>query len=290
MSRSKTLEEKVEGITTLPTLPQVASRLMQVMSNPYASAGDVAALVSRDMSLAARVLRLANSAFYGMPRKITNLTNAVVILGNKVINTLVLTVTVYDMFPQDKESRLFDRRSFWRHCLGCGLMAKLLSKRLHRAVVFDAEEAFCAGLLHDIGKVVMEQYLHDDFRKALRYGADNGVSAFDAELRSIGYTHTDVAEWLTRQWELPSILRHPIIYHHRPGEAEEYREAIVLCHCADWLCHQLGLTLGEGPAAPQLSRAGLGELGITEEDLESVRESLPGELDNMSAFLDAAAA
>ncbi len=288
MQRSEALQERIREITTLPTLPQVATRLMHAVNSPETSAADVAAIVGRDMSLAARVLRLANSAFYGMPRTITNLTNAVVILGTKVINTLVLTVTVFDMFPDDKSNgnRLFDRSAFWRHCLGCGVLAKMLSTRIHRNMILDVEEAFCAGLLHDIGKVVMEQYLHEDFRAALKYGAENNVSSVRAEHEVLGFTHCDVADWLTEQWELPLVLRSPMIYHHNPAEASDYKDTVVLCNVADGLCYTAGINIGVGAAPPSGYKENLVCLGIDDSAVDKVIDQFPAELEKASAFLE----
>lgn len=287
MQRPDALQERIREITTLPTLPQVASRLMRTVNSPETSAADVAEIVSRDMSLAARILRLANSAFYGMPRTITNLTNAVVILGTKVINTLVLTVTVFDMFPEDSSNkRLFDRSVFWRHCLGCGVMAKMLSTKINKNLILDAEEAFCAGLLHDIGKVVMEQYLHEDFREALKYGAENKISSAEAERRVLGYTHCDVADWLTEQWELPLVLRFPMLYHHWPEEASEYHDTVVLCNVADALSHVAGEGINDGSASPSGYEENLTALGIDQQSVEKVLDDFPAELDRAGAFLE----
>ena len=137
MASKPELRERIKGITNLPTLPQVASRLMAVINNPATSSSDVAFIVGQDLSLSAKVLRLANSAFYGMPRSITNINNAVVILGLRVINTMVLSLTVFDMFPGDRKSALFNRQAFWRHSLGCGVIAKMMAARMKRFTLID---------------------------------------------------------------------------------------------------------------------------------------------------------
>ena len=288
MPASQELQDKISEITNLPTLPSVAARLMKIVNDPITSSTDVAFVVGQDLSLSAKVLRLANSAFYGMPRTITNINNAVVILGLRVINTMVLSITVFDMFPDDKKKALFNRDAFWKHSLACGLICKILASRTKKFVLFDPEEAFCAGLLHDVGKVAMEQYLHDDFRKALAFAKKNTISSVEAEQRTLGYTHADVADWLTAAWELPVELHAPLVYHHKPSETTSCADAVALCHYADFLCYQSGLSIDEGFAAPMLDTKAIESLRITPDDVEYVNQILPDEMKKMKVFFDLA--
>jgi HD-like signal output (HDOD) protein len=234
------------------------------------------------------VLRLANSAFYGMPRTITNINNAVVILGLRVINTMVLSLTVFDMFPDDKKKALFNRTAFWRHSLGCGLICKLLASRMRKFVLFDPEEAFCAGLLHDIGKVAMEQYLHDEFRGALAHAVKKSMSLVDAEKAVLGYTHTEVADWMTAGWDLPAELHAPLIFHHTPGEVTQCADAVALCHYADYLTYQNGLSIDPQFVAPALNKKAIEGLRLTSADVEFVKSVLPDEMKKLEVFFDIA--
>jgi len=288
MALTYELKERINQITNLPTLPQVATRLMQVVNDPNTSASDVAAIISQDLSLSAKVLRLANSAFYGIPRSITNINNAVVILGLRVINTIILSVTVFDMFPQDRYKTLFDRKAFWRHSLGCALISKMLASVMKKFIPIDTEEAFCAGLLHDIGKVVMEQYIHDDFHEVLAYAEEHGISAVQAEQEVLNATHCDVAEWLTSGWDLPAEILQPIIQHHTPDKASKHNDIVSLCHFADYLCYETGLTISEHDKAPTLFIEHVEKLGIPTEEVECLKIELSQELEKMAIFFDIA--
>jgi HD-like signal output (HDOD) protein len=288
MPVTQELQERIGQITNLPTLPQVATRLMKIVNDPVTSSSDVAFLVGQDLSLSAKVLRLANSAFYGMPRTITNINNAVVILGLRVINTMVLSLTVFDMFPEDKKRTLFNRTAFWRHSLGCGLICKLLASRTRKFVLFDPEEAFCAGLLHDIGKVAMEQYLHDEFRSALLHAVRKAMPLYDAEREVLGYTHTEVADWLTGAWDLPAELHAPLVYHHSPAAVTQCGDAVALCHYADYLCYQNGLSIDEQFVSPILNKKAVESLRLTSADVEYVRMVLPDEMKKLEVFFDIA--
>ncbi len=289
MPVSEQLKDKIEHFANLPTLPQVATRLMSMINNPLTSSSDVAFIVGQDLSLSAKVLRLANSAFYGIPRSITNINNAVVILGLKVINTMVLSLTVFDMFPENRRSAaLFNRKTFWVHSLSCGLVAKFLATRIRKVILFDPEEAFCAGLLHDIGKVVMEQYLHDDFHQALEFASRNKIPIFQAENSQLGYSHTDIAEWLTESWSLPTEIRLSLIHHHDPAASIQCQDIIALCHIADWLCYETGMVINGDYQAPELQENCIKLLKLLPQDIDAIKELLPSELEKTSIFFDIA--
>lgn len=287
MPVSEELKDKIAHFSNLPTLPQVATKLMGMINNPLTSASDVAFIVGQDLSLSAKVLRLANSAFYGIPRSINNIHNAVVILGLKVINTMVLSLTVFDMFPDDKkEESQFNRNAFWLHSLGCGLIAKFLTAKINKVILFDPEEAFCAGLLHDIGKVVMEQYMHDDFHKALTYATTHNVSLYDAEKQTLGYTHTDIADHLTAGWNLPTEIRLSLMYHHTLADAPECHDIISLCHLSDCLCYETGMVIDPDIIPPKLDQSAIERLKIVPEDIEQMKTVIPAELEKTSAFFN----
>jgi HD-like signal output (HDOD) protein len=288
MAAKKELQYKIEQITNLPTLPEIVTRVMHIVNDPTSSANDVAFVVGQDLSLSAKILRLANSAFYGVPRTITSINNAVVILGLKVINTIVLSLTVFDLFPHEKKTSLFNRTAFWRHSTSCALICRFLTQRVRKFVLFDAEEAFCAGLLHDIGKVVMEQYLHEDFHKTLRYAKANSCSLYESEKQTLGYTHMDVAQWLTANWQLPVQLLLPLIHHHEPQQAKEGADIVCLTHYADFLCYELKLTIDEDYAPPKLYARCVESLDIRNEDIELLKHSLSTELEKVDVFCDIA--
>jgi HD-like signal output (HDOD) protein len=285
----KQIQNKIEQITNLPTLPGIVTRVMHIVHDPSSSSNDVAFVVGQDLALSAKVLRLANSAFYGMPHTITSIHNAVVILGLKVINTMVLSLSVFDMFPHERKSALFNRTAFWRHCTSCGLICRFLSQRLRSFVLFDPEEAFCAGLLHDIGKVAMEQYLHDDFHKALKHAKHKNIPLYDAENETLGYAHTDVAQWLTATWQLPLAISLPLSLHHSPQDARDHVDIVALCHYADYLCYELKLTIDEDYAPPALIGPVVDRLGFSSDDIEALKLVLNGELEKVNAFCDIAA-
>ena len=275
------LQDKIKAIANLPTLPHIASKLMRMVNSPNTNADIVAALVTQDVSLSAKVLRLANSAFYGIPRSVNTLKSAVVVLGFKILHTMVLSLTVFDMFGKSSSKNLlFDRDAFWRHSLKCATIARLLAQMRKMNTALDPEEAFCTGLLHDVGKVVMEQYLHTDFHKALLYARAHRMSSFDAEKFVLGYTHCDVAMWLTTSWSLPNEILQPLICHHEPAAARDCRDSVTLCHVADTLSHaEDEFDLRE--LMPQIQ-----SLGIAQQDLKGIMDRIPAEMEKALGFIN----
>ncbi len=288
------LQDKIKRIANLPTLPQVACGIMDQVNNPKASSNDIASIVSQDISLSAKILRLANSAFYGMPRTIANINEAIVILGFKVIFTMVLSLTVFDMFPHDKRSAQFDRKKFWQHCLICGLISKLIAENIAIRRI-NPEEAFCAGLLHDIGKIVMEQYLHDDLHRAIDYGNKSGKSFYQSESDLLGYTHSNVAEWMILRWNLPEVLSFPIVHHHTPGESSGNDGSQVtiaemhthICHIADYESYNTQIMDNASTMPPpDLQPESLETIGLSKKQLTAIHEQLPEKLEQLTVFYD----
>jgi HD-like signal output (HDOD) protein len=289
MTRNAALRSKIERITNLPTLPQIVVRLLQIINDPDTSAKEIARAVSQDPPLSAKILRLANSAFYGMPRSVTSISNAVVLLGTKVLRTIILSLTVFDMFP-DKGPSLFNRTAFWRHSTSCALLCRYLAEQLDGVFPFYAEEAFCGGLLHDLGKVVMEQYLHEDFHQAIRHARAKKIPLYNAEKDTLGYAHTDVAEWLTSNWELPASIQLAMVYHHTPSETSQCKNLVALSHFADHLCYKLKLSIGVDFICPELDEQSVQALNISQEHVDRTSDMLAKELDRINIFCEMATA
>lgn len=287
------LKEKIKRISNLPTLPKNAFTIMNRINNPKTSSRDLASVVNQDVALSAKILRLANSAFYGIPRTINNVNEAIVILGFKVIYTIVLSLTVFDMFPDSSLSLHFNRKKFWKHCVICGLLSKVIAQKIKNRKI-EPEDSFCAGLLHDIGKIVMEQYLHDDMHKVIDYCLKSGKSFYQSEKELLGYTHADVTELLISRWNLPDMLYYPLVFHHSPEQSlpDRTKQNISspeinasICHIADYLCYSDEMPDNKPDfAQPHLEPASLRIIGFTERQLELLKGRIPEVLENIENY------
>ncbi|HED00754.1 MAG TPA: HDOD domain-containing protein [Proteobacteria bacterium] len=228
-----------ENIRDLPTLPVVANNIIQITQNPKSSALEVGKAISQDQALTSKVLRMANSAYYGFPQKITTINHAIVILGFASIRNLVLAVSVFDMFS--KRSGNFDRGGFWKHSLACGVTAKLIAKRLG---INNFEEIFISGLIHDLGKLVLDAYFGEEFTRVIDLVKVKGIPIREAEQELLGLDHAAVGGILANKWNLPPQLLKVIRFHHNPPQAGESMRVVAIVHVADVLCRAAGIGNG----------------------------------------------
>jgi len=247
--RQERLKKITQSIIALPTLPAVITQLIGIIDNPTTSARNVAQLISTDQALTAKILKLANSAFYGFPREIATVNHAVVVLGFETVKNLALSVSVLERFSSHGENSGFDRQKFWEHSIGCGVAAKLLAAKFRYRV---SGEVFAAGILHDIGKLVLSQYFPTDFGEILDVAQSQGIYIGKAEELVLGVTHADVGGWLAERWNLPDQLEESISNHHTPGRLGPRSELTSLIHLADFLCRRENIGDGGGDKLPAL--------------------------------------
>ncbi len=275
----------VENISQLPSLPSVATKLMEVVNSPDTSADDAAALVEKDPALTGALLRMANSAFYGIPRSISSVSSAVVVLGFNTIRSIVLSASIIKAFPSNEQVQQFDRQRFWRHSILCGLGAKLLAQRTSRSHMLDPESAFCAGILHDIGKLIFEQYVTEDFSKACHCAIENKISLFEAEKQVMGITHPEIGIILSDKWALPIDLEQGLVHHHNPENAEKAVALVTAVHCADQMAHTAGADVWNSETILPLWDGSYATLKLTKAEYASCCEDLKDHVDKSNEFL-----
>jgi len=262
----KRLDDLVRQVRDLPALPTSVTRVMQLTNDPKAGLSDVAHALAADQGLAARVLKLANSAYYGSSRRIGTVSEAVVILGMRTTRNLTLATSCQDMLEREVSGYFLPRGALWRHSLACAAAAQNLARRAHFR---GTEEAFVAGLLHDIGKVIMSAYLKAEFAQVLTRVAKGEMTFSDAEREALGFDHAEVGARLLERWNLPGALVTAVRYHHVPSQTPESPLA-ALVHIADTICLTLGIGLGVDGMAYALDPSALAMLNLTEDDFEQV--------------------
>jgi putative nucleotidyltransferase with HDIG domain len=234
VARIKRITESIIG---LPTLPTVVSKMIQLVDNPKTSAVSLARLISTDQALTARILKLANSAYYGFSGEISTVNMAIVVLGFNTVKDMGLSLSVFDVFKKMGQSKNFDISRFWEHSIACGVASRMLTDEYCRRY---SAEAFVAGLLHDIGKVVLNQYFNKEFNEIMELAA-NGLTLDDAELQVLGTSHARIGAWLAEKWNLPKIISESLLYHHSPWESGKDQVLVALICFADYICHISGM-------------------------------------------------
>lgn len=277
--RLKKLVDKIQG---LPTLPSMLNNINKMMLNPRTSAKEVAQLISSDPAITSKVLRVVNSSFYGFPNRITTVTHAIVILGFNTIKSIVLSSTIFDVFKKDVKSS-FDRQDFWKHSIGCGAAAKVLARRLGYPTL---EEIFIAGLLHDIGKIVMDQFIHDKFVDVQTMVKAKDCLIVQAEEQLLGVTHADVGAWLFEKWNLSKGLIETTRCHHNPALASDNAKTAAIIHFADIVVRSMRFGNGGDNKIPPLSDAAWGMLGINAGQFDGLLKETGEEIEKAMIFLD----
>ncbi len=272
----------VESIDSLPSLPSIVMKLLQVVNSPDTSAEDAAELIEKDPALTSKMIRLANSAFYGIPRSISSVSSAVVILGFNTIRSLVLSATVVKIFEGVKFSIDADR--FWKHSIVTAMTAKTIVRHFMNIRMMDPESAFCAGILHDIGKLIFSQYAPDDYVAVFEYAKQNAVSLVDAEDAVLGINHAQVGKILADRWALPIDLEASLVFHHAPQNAEKVGELVNIIHLSNLISHSLGCDLYENEVTSRESEECRAALHISGADFEKIAETVKNSLDKSIEF------
>jgi HD-like signal output (HDOD) protein len=281
MMNEELSESIIESIVTLPTIPSVLADLNAAIAHPESSASDIANIISRDPPTATKVLRLANSAYYGLRNKVTTIGHAVTMLGLNIIRNLVLTATVFDTSSDGDISGLFEKEKFWRHSLGVGIAARVVAREAFPQVGRREDEFFICGLLHDLGKIIVAEHLQAKFEEALVLSRDLALPLFETEKKAVGCTHAEVGGLLAKRWNLSQEVTSALSYHHAPMEApEEHRAYAATTHLADIIARAKGIGSGGGNN-PELDRAAWDALRLSKRKiplmLAEIDKSMEGE-------------
>jgi putative nucleotidyltransferase with HDIG domain len=220
--------QKLISNTQLASFPEIYYRIDEALRDPKSSVSHLADTISADTSLSAKLLRLANSAFYGLPSKIDSITRAVTLIGTKEISTLAMGVLAIRYF-KDIPQQIINMKTFWTHSVACGLFASTLAQR---KTGFSEEKFFIAGLLHDIGRLVMSMGLPQNMTYAVSQSRGGSTPLYEIEDKVFGFNHTKAAALLMQKWEFPIALKNMVRHHHDPIGSPNPLESSII-HVAD---------------------------------------------------------
>jgi HD-like signal output (HDOD) protein len=271
------LLDDVEGLVSPP---DVCMKLFELINSAATGARDIAEVINVDPNLTARLLRVANSSFYGFSGRIDTVSRAVTLIGTAELYQLVLSISAVKTFsniPND----LVSMETFWRHSVYTGLLARSLAGRAH---VLHPERLFIAGLMHDIGSLVLYHQRPEAMRDVLLVADGDEEVLFQAESERFGFSHAGIAGQLMQQWHFPDVLREAVTLHHQPEHAEKGRLETHILYLANHLVNESeqGNFMGSPKAEIQLSVSLLEEIGLEENELffsfEEAAEQFPSTL------------
>jgi putative nucleotidyltransferase with HDIG domain len=273
---SSNLRQRVFNIKRLAAMPQVLGQLFEALDSEKTCAGHLAEIIEKDQALSSKVLSLANSAYYSRTRKVTTIERAVVVIGFEELNLMALGVGLADLFDFKKMPPGFDGEGLWSHCLAVSVMARELAKAANHP---DPTEVMVAGLLHDVGKLVLATHLKNETQQLLEL-LEQGIPYYQAEEQA-HLQHSILGYWLARRWGLPYTHAAVIRDHHSPMPGEPFSATTCLVFLADRLVKALGFGLAHKarPVDPALI---LKETKLTKEKLKQevkkARETIPAYL------------
>jgi putative nucleotidyltransferase with HDIG domain len=261
------IAEVLQTVHKIPSLPMVIMELLASINQEDTDIDALGTKIEQDQALTAKTLRLANSSFYGMAHQITTAHQAISILGFRTIRCLATTAGLIAALPAGANTS-FDPMAFWRH----GIAAAVCARELAANIDCEAENAYTAALLHDIGRLVLATQFPVHFSAALAYQAEQGCSLIEAESEMLGLDHTAVGHALTRHWNFPSALQDAIALHHTPRLAHEDTLTTVV-RAANLLAH--GLMDAQEDAHASLAMAALArDIGIESDQWETTRQQI----------------
>ncbi len=236
-------QEQVMSLTRLPTLPVIAMELMEVTRSDRLSVNQILPIIEKDPPLAMKVLKIANSAYYGLHQTVESLRHALVIIGLKELGDLALGFSVFRAFSKDQDSSELKWKMLWEHSAACGHVAQLLQKQLHLTV---NTSPYALGLLHDIGKLILYKLEPENYLDCLAMAREKQVYSYILEREVIGVDHMQVGAWIAEKWQLPRAIIHAMGYHHEPGavEEQELRVTTSLIQLSDLVCNLQELSFG----------------------------------------------
>ena len=276
------LEQVLKHVQALPPLPTSALRVITLIKNPETSVKELETVIGEDLALTAGILRRANSAFYGYARRISSIQEAIVMLGFQVIHELAISVAITPLLKTQLVGYEIEQEGLWKHSLLTAMAAKRLCQHLKLPYV---DVAFTAGLLHDIGKLIISIYLQVVGAFLLEKVTENKFSFVELEEKVIGFDHARVGGFMARSWNLPDDLVAPISFHHNLSDAQHYGELSSVVHVANGLASLLGFGGGVDSGFNPIQQKALDLLSLKESDLELLMADLEELLVDPTLFI-----
>ena len=279
----QTVKEVVDSVGELVSLPETYVKINELLDDPDATAADLGKVISQDPALTARMLRIANSPFYGMSREIDNISKAVRVIGMQKIHDLVLATSVAKAFnglPND----LVTLKNFWTHCIYCGLIAKALAVSSKHE---SAETLFAAGMLHDIGQLVIFNKLPELSHKVLTDAIEDPTEPeiYALERQFMGFDHCQVGGELARKWNLPKLLQECIEFHHEPDQAQEFPREVAIIHIANRLAVLAEVNSTELDNMAEILSHAIDTAGVSPEKFPAVMAEARSQFNEMQTTL-----
>ena len=272
-------------IDSMPSLSITVSKILEVTKNPQTTAKDLNKVISLDPVLVGKVLKLINSAYYGLQNKVTSLVTAIIMLGMNTIKNLALSTAVLGNMKRKSSFKSLNVDGFWRHSIAVGVLSKLIAEKIGVPAT-RREEYFIGGLLHDIGKIPLNELFEESYMKVIRTADLKKAMLLDMEREIIGITHTEVGKMIAEKWNLTGETLECLLRHHDPNMASEQNYKLVASvYAANIYCNENQVGFSGSRHTKSIEEHILTSIGITEEYLDGLFETISTELEKAAVFL-----
>jgi HD-like signal output (HDOD) protein len=256
----------LRSVADLPPMPQTIFKVREIIADPSSTMKELAQILETDQAMATKVLKLANSAYYGLIGKVSSIQHASVVLGQKTVGELMTMVATSSLLGKTLEGYGLDSGDLWRHSLGVAFGSKIISNKKNPAL---ANDAFTAGLIHDAGKIILDKYVLERQEAFQEFMANGQQSFLAAEKEILGFDHSQIVSEVCKSWNVPETLARAIGHHHYPSQSEGDELAYVV-HTADAIAMMTGLGLGIDGMSYEMDDKALESLDLQEAEVSSI--------------------
>lgn len=235
----QSIQQLIRSNLSIPTLPEVVLRIRQVMDDPDAGTAEIGAMVAEDAPLAAKVLRIANSAYYGLSGECVSTEHASTVLGLRILKNIVTQAAVIQCFDHLEDSEDFKIKDLWEHASFTGHLSARLAERARTIGILTPSELYVCGLLHDVGKVVLLDGLGSQYLALFARARNEGTPLYKLEKEELGFAHTDVGAVVAKRWDLPDQVARAIQHHHGPRRMVAADPIVSIVAHANLLAHRI---------------------------------------------------
>lgn len=262
--------DKLEKVERLPSLPAVIQRLRSALEDPNADYNTITNIMKDDPAMVANIMQLVNSAVYGLPQRVKSVSQAVSILGVSAVGNIALSAGVFSSFKNDADAE-FSRNEFWSHSISVGIGMNVVYEKSRSALseAYSSDVLHLTGLLHDMGKMVMDEYFHAEFMGAIARARQEDAPLYQAEREMFETDHAEIGAWLAERWQLDPEVVETIRWHHDPDRGDKnFQDLHRLCHIANHICNLRHCGDGGDTVAPVCHMGTLKKLGLGVKDIE----------------------
>jgi len=275
LEKRKSVKKKLKKLEGLPTLPPIVQRLNLMIEDEKTSIHQIANLIEKDQVITSKILRLANSAFYGFPKKVSTVQNALILLGINVVKVLIITSSIFEIIYKEDVG-------LWEHSIGVAACSKILAEKVG---LKEPQEVATAGLLHDLGRIIQKVSFKEEYEKILEL-TKNGKDPLQAEKEILGIDHAEMGSFIMKTWNLPDRLVEAVDAHHEFEKAKEFKKEAAVVHLSDILIHVRGYGSSLYRKVPPLQEKALKTLKLNLFEIKDIFFKLEPRLYELKFFTE----